>query len=290
MGPKTKDHFPLSLCLRVPQPVVNVQASDDEYMGASLQKVDWGQLPVDIMSNYMHMTDTLLSDLVLPDDVIACSGGKCANQCHVNMISNTYECIMKCLQRADEMCIHRKNKKHFTPVPGWNEYLSQPYDESRQAYIIWNSYNRHRSGPVHELMKRTRARFKYAQRLVQKNEDMLRADALGKKLSAGDAKCFRKNVKNCNSGTVDNSNQIEMHLVLIISWVCGMTITSHCSTRSKMSMISLVSCHTYKTIWITKILMLKSVIFQMQSGNSLMINHLESMALCLSMSKMHPIS
>ena len=45
----TSDHFPLSLCLRVPQPVVNVQASDDEYMGASLQKVDWGQLPVDII-------------------------------------------------------------------------------------------------------------------------------------------------------------------------------------------------------------------------------------------------
>ena len=74
----TSDHFPLSLCLRVPQSVVSVQASDDEYMGASLQKVDWGQLPVDIMSNYMHMTDTLLSDLVLPDDVVACSGGQCA--------------------------------------------------------------------------------------------------------------------------------------------------------------------------------------------------------------------
>ena len=116
---------------------------------------------------------------------------------------------MKCLQRADEMCIPRKNKKHFTPVPGWNEFLSQPYDDSRQAYIIWNSYNRPRSGPVHELMKRTRARFKYAQRLVQKNEDMLRADALAKKLSSGDARCFWKNVKNCNSGTVDNSNQIE---------------------------------------------------------------------------------
>ena len=38
---------------------------------------------------------------------------------------------------------------------------------------------------------------------------MLRADALAKKLSSGDAKCFWKNVKNYNSGTVDNSNQIE---------------------------------------------------------------------------------
>ena len=150
------------------QSVVNVQASDDVYMGASLQKVDWSQLPVDIMSKYMHMTDALLSDRVLPDDVVICSGGQCANQCHVDMISNTYEWIMNCLQRADEMCIPRKNKKHITPVPGWNDYLSQPYDESRQANNMWNSYNRPRSGPVHDFMKKTRARFKCAQRLMQK--------------------------------------------------------------------------------------------------------------------------
>ena len=36
----TSDHFPLSLCLTVPQFIVKVQASYDEYMGASLQKVD----------------------------------------------------------------------------------------------------------------------------------------------------------------------------------------------------------------------------------------------------------
>ena len=72
----TSDHYPLSLCLNVPQSVVKVQASYDICMGASLQEVDWGQLPADIMSNYMHMTDALLSYLVLPDDVVTCSGGK----------------------------------------------------------------------------------------------------------------------------------------------------------------------------------------------------------------------
>ena len=51
-----------------------------------LQMVDCGQLPVDIMSKYMHMADALLGDIVLPDDVVTCSGGQCTNQCHVNMI------------------------------------------------------------------------------------------------------------------------------------------------------------------------------------------------------------
>ena len=205
----TSDDLPLSLYLNVPYTAVPKQTSDDVQMSTVLQKVDWGQLPVETVSNYMHRTDVLLKDLVLADDVITCSGGHSTNQGHVDMLSNTYGHIMNCLQKADEICIPRKHKKLFTPVPGWNQYLTEPYNESRQAYIHWSSYNKPRSGPVHEIMKRTRARFKYAQRLVGKNEETLRADALASKLNSGNVKCFWKTVKSCNSGVVKNSNQIE---------------------------------------------------------------------------------
>ena len=205
----TSDHFPLSLYLNVPYTAVPKQTSDDVRMSTVLQKVEWGQLPVETVSNYMHTTDVLLKDLVLADDVITCSGGHCTYQGHVDMLSNTYGHIMNCLQKADEIWIPKKHKKLFTPVPGWNQYLSEPYNKSRQAYILWSSYNKPRSGPVHEIMKRTRARFKYAQRLVGKNEETLRADALANKLNSGNVKCFWKAVKSCNSGVVKNSNQIE---------------------------------------------------------------------------------
>ena len=66
-----------------------------------------------------------------------------------------------------------------------------------------------RSGVVHELMKRSRARFKYAQNLVLKNEKTLRADALASKLASGDVKCFWRKIKKCNSGNVAFSNKIE---------------------------------------------------------------------------------
>ena len=83
------------------------------------------------------------------------------------------------------------------------------YEESREAFILWCSYGKPRSGPVHDIMKRARARFKYAQRQVHKNEEMFRADALADKLKSGSVKCFWKNVKKCNSGVVPNSNCIE---------------------------------------------------------------------------------
>ena len=58
----------------------------------------------------MHTTDVLLRYIVLPDDVITCSGRHCLNQGHVNMLLNTYGHIMNCLQKADELCIPKKQK------------------------------------------------------------------------------------------------------------------------------------------------------------------------------------
>ena len=42
----------------------------------------------------------------------------------------------------------------------------------RGAYFLWCSCNKPRSGIVHELMKKSRARFKYAQNQVLKNEKL----------------------------------------------------------------------------------------------------------------------
>ena len=39
-----------------------------------------------------------------------------------------------------------------------------------EAYFLWCSYNKSRLGVVHELMKKSRAMFKYAQNQVLKNE------------------------------------------------------------------------------------------------------------------------
>ena len=105
----TSDHFPLSLYLNVPYTAVPNQTSDDVQMSTVLQKVDWGQLPVETVSNYIHPTEGLLKDL-LADDVITCSGGHCTNQGHVDKLSNTYGHIMNCLQKADYICIPKKHK------------------------------------------------------------------------------------------------------------------------------------------------------------------------------------
>ena len=81
-------------------------------------------------------------------------------------------------------------ESNFTPVPGWKELLEIPYNEARNAYLVWCSTNRPRSGPVHEWIKRTRARFKYAQKVAKRNVDTFRADAMAAKFDTGNIKVF----------------------------------------------------------------------------------------------------
>ena len=142
---------------------------DDEKL-IKFHKIEWDQLKPAILSNYRQTTDSLLGDMELPDDIVDCSGVNCDNHNHINCLSELYGCIMHCLSKADKTCIPEQKKCHVSPVPGWNDYLAEPYKESREAYFLWCSYNKPRSGAVHEPMKKSRARFKYAQNQVLKNE------------------------------------------------------------------------------------------------------------------------
>ncbi len=57
-------------------------------------------------------------------------------------------------------------------------------------------------------MKRTRARFIYAQRSVERNQNILRAESLAAKLDTGDVKTFWKQVKFINTGSTPLSNKV----------------------------------------------------------------------------------
>ncbi len=63
-------------------------------------------------------------------------------------------------------------------------------------------------------MKLTRARFKYAQISVGKNQDTIRAESLDSKPDTGDGKTFWKEVKFINTGLTPlklNTMQMKIH-------------------------------------------------------------------------------
>ena len=205
----TSDHFVLSVTLdnvinEIPPDLCN--DSDDTF---NIKRVHWDRLTCDTLSKYTDLTDLLLHDPDFVCKAVYCNGGENCSEQHKQDLILLYEKLTRAMKRAGEMTFPESAKSNFTPVPGWKELLETPYNEARNAYLVWRSTNRPRSGPVHEWMKRTRARFKYAQKVAKRNEDTFRADAMAATFDTGDIKGFWKCVKGHNTRPIAHSNKVD---------------------------------------------------------------------------------
>ena len=196
----TSDHFVLSVTLdnvinEIPPDLYN--DSDDTF---NIKRVHWDRLSCDTLSKYTDLPDLLLHDPDFVCNAVYCSGGENCSEQHKQDLILLYEKLTRAMKTAGEMTFPESAKGNITPVPRWKELLETPDNEARNAYLVWRSTNRPRSGSVHEWMKRTRARFKYAQKVVKRNEDTFCADAMAAKFDTGDIKGFWKCVKDYDTG------------------------------------------------------------------------------------------
>ena len=95
------------------------------------------------------------------------------------------------LEETQPKCNRRKDSIKL----GWNDYAKAAHDEAREAFILWNTNSKPRHGPVFDLMKNTRARFKYALRYCKSVETRANIDALANKLLAKDDTAFWMEIK-----------------------------------------------------------------------------------------------
>ena len=64
---------------------------------------------------------------------------------------------------------------------------------------MWINAGKPRQGPIHDQHVRCKSRFKYALRFIKKNENMLRKEALAKKLADLNPKAFWSEINNMNN-------------------------------------------------------------------------------------------
>ena len=86
-------------------------------------------------------------------------------------------------------------------MPGWNDYVGEAHSEARDAYLMWHNHNKPRQGPMFDLMKKSRARFKRCLRQCRRAEDKAKADSLARKLILKDDKNFWKDIKKAHQGS-----------------------------------------------------------------------------------------
>ena len=196
-----------------------------------------------------------------------------------------YESITRAMGSAGEITIPRSSKSNFTPVPGWKVLLEEPYDEARSAYLAWRSYDRPRSGPVHEWMKRTRTRFKYAPKVAKRNEETYNADVLAANCDTGNMEGFWKCITDYNTGQVAFSKTV--HNAFDPCEIAS--VLTDCSTLSLTPTKKLKYCTIVDKISIPIKWLLQLLKYMRPYRSCLGTRHLDMMAWCQIIFSLHHI-
>jgi len=186
----TSDHLPLATVLNVcASNASEGDVKDDVRVHKNGFK--WYKADDVSISQYEQMTKSYISSINLPVEALSCQDIHCKCDKHRQAIDKLYQDICNTLHECSKACIESvssTSNNHVTP--GWNDYIKDLHHEARSAYVMWRDLGKPRTGPISELMRRSRLIFKYALRQCKRNEQTLRADAMAKDFECKDVKSF----------------------------------------------------------------------------------------------------
>ena len=184
----TSDHLPLTVKLDFSLLRQKV------YTTASKKStINWKEATNEDIAIYKDNTAVIVNNLL--SDLLNCNDTGCTHQDHIENINNVYETMANNLMSASEHMTDKRSRKTAKPIPGWNEYVREAHSDARDAFLLWQANAKPRYGPLCDLMKTTRARFKQSLRHCRAVEDRAKADAIARKFIRKDTNDFWKEVK-----------------------------------------------------------------------------------------------
>ena len=173
------DHFPVNISITVNEIPAITECKNDV-----TPRLKWKKAHPHQVAKYTDNTEHLLSKIKFQSESFVCSDVNCKHQSHLNDIEKLYNDITNALKTSELKVFKTNKKKKFDVRPGWNEFASDLYERSREYFKMWVNSGKPRSGLIHDIMVKTRMRFKYANRKLKRNEGQIRSDKLGDALLA----------------------------------------------------------------------------------------------------------
>ncbi|ELU11326.1 hypothetical protein CAPTEDRAFT_210610 [Capitella teleta] len=168
--------------------------------------IDWTSMSDDAIRQYCRDTGMGRTQVYIPHDALLCNNAMCNEESHQKDLQDLYAAIVSCIKSASSSLLTRGTR---SGRPGWNMHVNELHGLARDAYVEWKQSGSSRQGHLFELMKATRARFKYALRFIKRNESAMRADSLAMKLTCNNDREFWKEVKMMNNSRTPLPNNID---------------------------------------------------------------------------------
>ena len=187
------DHIPMCMDLNI---LVTPMLSDNNNNFNA--KLNWDSLKPKQLDEYCQQTYDNFCQVKIHAETHLCMDMSCKNLEHKNNTNNLFNETVEAMVNASNTLFNGKGKTHVN-MPGWNDYVADLYDSSREARSLWLAHGRPNRGPIHDLHVQTKRKVKYAIHFIKKNEAQLRKDSLAKKLSSCNTKEFWKEIRNINN-------------------------------------------------------------------------------------------
>ena len=204
----SSDHLPLSVTFRLKDDIKAGISCATATPALTKKTSNWSRSSDSDKALYTNKSRCLLDNIKLPAGVMSCTDNRCTDITHRYELDILYTDICSALYEAGLASIPSSdcNSSNQHVVPGWNEYVYGTL--TLKKYVTWRDFGKPRQGPVHELMRSTRLRFKYALRQCQSRQETARVDALARNLSSKDMTSFWKSIKTINNKRIPLASTI----------------------------------------------------------------------------------
>ena len=201
----SSDHFPLSVSVKVD----GIRAEHVGTNNVHLSLCNWSKAEDVALTRYKDCCESTLSCVHIPVGAVTCCDPMCTDAQHIGAIDNMYSHVINCMKNASTSNIRQCgiSNAHGSCIPGWNDYVKDSHDEARACFLLWVTHGKPKHGDIFMNMKNSRARFKYALRMCQRNEVQLRADTLASHLMHTNYATFWKDVgrNSCTNTPLPNT-------------------------------------------------------------------------------------
>ena len=118
----------------------------------------WDNFKNNDLEQYCISTDAKLAELRVHVDTHLCKNLNCKISDHNDHIDKLYKEIVNSMIESGNQLSDNQNKR-YVHRPGWNDYVSDLYEASRETRSLWLTHGKPRQGPIFEIYSENKMRY-----------------------------------------------------------------------------------------------------------------------------------
>lgn len=198
------DHEPVCMYFSIALQCYGVQSR------SFVPKVAWQKARPDQVDAYAVALRDALSKLAIPHAAFVCRDVHCRDSSHCICLNKYIEDLTEaCLAAAKHTLPHTSLRSGSGRIPGWSEHVEPVRQKSIFWHDMWVNCGRPRSGVVADIMRRTRASYHYAIRMVRRREKEIVNERFAEAVSSSNGRDFWNEVKRIRHSGSGCSNSVD---------------------------------------------------------------------------------